>query len=318
MLWLKYHAKESQSIACCLGEKSYSIAAVKDNKKILFANHREFPNKLPGEMTQCLVEDVKRLQVVGEPCRIILAQELYQLLLMDALDLPEEELAKAFRWRLKGLVDYPLNDIAVDAFPIPLHGMVGQRKKVFVAVTPLSGLKAIVSMFETAYLEVSSIGIAELALRNLVALIATKPDTPVIVISLEEGGYQLQILYDNHLYLVRELTVSKAKNEQDPGAQELLLEIQRSMDYCLSELKLPEPKQILFTPGFYESKPLLQFLQQELSKEIRLLNLNDYLEAEPSLGFKEQQACFYSLGGAMTLNQVEQQEPEPVINEARN
>ena len=297
-------------IACCLGENSYSIVALQDNKKLLFNIFREFDEK-PEQMVRSFIEDVDRLKLVGSGCRVVLAPGQYQLLLMDALDVPEDDMAKALRWRLKGLVEYPLNDIALDVFVVPAHGVVGQRKKVFVAVTLLSALKKKLDMLEAAFLEVESVGIGEIALRNLLALVPGLQGEPVIAISLEKGLCQLQILHNNALYLVRELALNqKLIDENDPQAQNILLEIQRSIDYCLSELKLPEPKHIVFTPSFYQATSLLQLLRDELSKDIILLNLADYLEMEPPLTLKEQQDCFYGIGGALTYTADEPLEPD--------
>ncbi len=308
MFGLTLKSRTGKVVACCLGDNNYSIVAVQDNKKLLFSIWREFEDK-PELMAKSFIDDIERLKLIGARCRVVLAPGQYQLLLMDALDVPEDDMAKALRWRLKGLVEYPLNDVAVDAFVVPPHGVVGQRKKVFVAVTLLSVLKKKLDMMESAYLEVDSVGIGELALRNLLELVPNQQAEPVIAISLEKGLCQLQILYRNQLYLVRELAIDqKLIAENDPQSHDILLEIQRSVDYCLSELKLPEPKQIIFTPSFYHAENLMQFLRDELSKEVILLNLADYLEMDPPLTLKEQQDCFYSIGGALTFTEHEPEE----------
>jgi len=308
MFGLNLKARTGKTIACCLSERGYSLAAVKDNKKLIFNLSREFASK-PELMRKTFADDVAQLHIVGAQCRVILAPGQYQLLLMDALDVPEEEMVKALRWRLKGLVDYPLNDIAMDAFIVPPHGVVGQRRKVFVAVTLLSALKTKLAMLEAAYLTVSSIGIGELALANLLALMPKKPEAPLIVISLEQSLCQLQIIYSDKLYLVRQLPFNQSLiKEVGVMGEGVLLEIQRSIDYCLSELKLPEPQQIVFTPGFHEATDLLAFLRQELTKEIILLDIGNFLQMEPRLTLKEEQDSFYSIGGALTFSAQEQDE----------
>lgn len=300
MFGFKRQSPLDTSVAFCLGEKSYSVAAIKNNKEVIFSEYRSFKEKIPELLTKALTEDVERLKIVGQSCRLILAPRQYQLLLMDAPNVPEEEMVKALRWRLKGLVDYPLNDIALDVFLVPPHGVGGQRKKVFVAVTPLSHLKANLALFESAYLEVNTVSIAELALINLVT---SHQGMPVMLISREEAHYQMQILYEEQLYLVRELALTQEIiHEETPAAQNFLLEVQRSLDYCLSELKLPSPNQILFTPSFYQEEDLLKFLQRELGKDTKFIDLNHLLTMKAPLNLKDQMDVFFSIAGALEFN----------------
>lgn len=299
MLGVKGNSK-SQVLTCCLGEKSYSFSRVQDNYRLMLCERRELPEK--ELLAKAFADDVERLNLIGKSCKMILTPGQYQLLLMDAMEVSEEEMAKAIRWRLKGLVDYPLNDLAIDLFLVPPHGVVGQRKKVFVAAASLTELKAKVDLFESAYLQVNSIEISELALRNALSFLPDGNGAPIIAISFEEDVCKLLIIYDQNLYLIRDLGLTpEAAIANSPQSHNILLEIQRSIDYCLSELKLPEPQRIVFTPSFYEAGELLQFLRSELSKEIMLFDLSDYLEMDPRLELKEQKGCFYSIGGAISL-----------------
>ncbi|KTC64613.1 Uncharacterised protein (plasmid) [Legionella adelaidensis] len=302
MFGVSIKESKTQRFSCCLGESSYSLAAV-SNGKLLFCERQDFLNKPFDAMASSFASDIERLGFIGEDCHVVLSPGQYELLQLDALAVPESEMAKAFRWKLKGLIELPLNDIAVDTFSIPPHGVVGQRKKVFVAVTLLSELKNKLNMFESAYLHVPSVTIAQMALRNLLPLMPLKQSSPVIVISLEENICNLYIFLQNQLYLERQLALTKAiVNENGPKAQNILLEIQRSIDYCLSELKLPEPDQIIFTPGFFQASALLDFLKQELPKEIFLMDLRQYLQMDFPMGFEEQTSCLYSIGGALQFS----------------
>lgn len=308
MFGLKRKTANHATIACCLSELGYSLSAIRDNKTLAFSEQREFTEKQRSNIPKAFVDDANRLDLTGKHCRVILAPGLYQLLLMDALDVPEEEMAKALKWRLKGLVNHPLNDLAIDVFSVPPHGVVSTRKKVFLAATPLLALKTKLAMFEAAFMSVDTVDIAELAMRNIIALMphdAANPN-PLIVIGLETGRCQLQVFYNNNLYLVRELTQTlKQVNENGPEAQALLLEIQRSIDFCLSELKLPEPKTIAFTPSFYQANELMHFLKTELNKNLMQIDLADFLQMDPHLSLEQQKGSFYSIGGALLPPQTE-------------
>lgn len=291
-------------LACYLSESAYALLAIDNESRLIFVEHHDYELSAIEQMANDLAEDIAKHALYGIPCQLILAPCLYQLILMDALDVPENEMAKALRWRLKGLIDYPLNDIAVDAFIVPPHGVGLRRKKAFVAVTPLSLLQQKIAIFERCLLNIKAISIAELSLLSLLSQDQSLIDTPVLVISYDDGICQLHIYYQQQIYLERGLSIHKQSSRpEDYPPEEMLLEIQRSMDYCLGEFKLPEPRKIFFTPSFYKATALLDFLRQELKKEISLIDINQYL-FDSMLAEEVQAKLFYAVGAALMTEAI--------------
>jgi MSHA biogenesis protein MshI len=290
--------KSPQPLSCLLSDYGYSLVGLADNQHILFCEEHHFTEPSPTIIAHHLKEDVNKHHLVGRSCQVILAPNLYQLLLVDPPEVPENELSKALRWQLKGLVDYPLSDIVIDTFIVPPHGAGEKRKKAFVAVTLQSALINRVSILESCLLNVTAVSISELALSKLLSLepISTKPS---IVISYNDEGCQHLVYYMEDLYLLRTLPVDKTIIQPNSSAnQDMLLEIQRSIDYCLIELKLPEPKQIFFTPSFYKATDLFTYLQTELNKEVKLLDINSFFMSDP-IAPEIMEKVFYAIGGAL-------------------
>lgn len=151
------------------------------------------------------------------------------------------------------------------------------NEKAFVAVTLQSALLHKVSLMESCLLNITAVSISELALSKLLSLQPISTETPIIVISSNDENCQHHLYYMGDLYLFRTLPLNKTITQPHSSAnQDILLEIQRTIDYCLMELKLPEPKQI-FTPSFYKATALFTYLQAELNKEVRLLDINSFL-----------------------------------------
>ena len=300
--------QNTNQIAFFLGDSSYSMASMNADNQLLRHVSHTFTKKTIATMGDVLASDVAELHLTGQSCRLILAPNLYQLVLMDALNVPEAEMAKALKWNLKGLIEYPLDDIAMDAFLVPPHGVSNQQKKAFVAVTPLSKLREKLALFDAAYLSIAEVSIAALALKNLCTLIPDFNEGVSLVMSLDQDHCQLHVFYQNALYLVRALPVSATLLRDNPAHQEAtLLEIQRSTDYCLSALKLPEPRRICFTPEFHQATHLIEYLQKEQTKPVYLMDLNHLLPLKTPLGAAEQERLFYSIGGA--LHEVEETSP---------
>lgn len=312
MFEFKFNIKRSTQTAFCMTDTSYSVVTLGEDNRLLQHEYHDFTAKTTPILADSLIADAKRLHLIGQKCRLVLTPNQYQLVMMDALDVPEAEMAKALKWRLKGLIEYPLNDIAMDAFLVPPHGVAKQQKKAFVAVAPLSKLRAKLALFEAAYVEIVEVGITELALGKICSLIPLAYKAPIIVISLEAKNTQLHIFYNGELYLVRALQLPINFSDENPEhLHNTLLEIQRSVDYCMVALKLPEPQGIFFTPGFDKAKYLLAYLKQEQTKPVQLIDLNELLSLSEPLTPKDQQNIFYSVGGALTIPEV----TTPLINQ---
>lgn len=283
-----------------LDAKSYSMASVDEHRRVLFANTRAFKEKNDVLLEKSLAEDVERLKLIGEPCRVILTPGQYQLVLMDAPKVKDDEIAKAIKWQLKGQIDYPLNDIVLYILKVPPHGTGGQRKKIFVAITQRSQLTTRLSLLERVYLDVKSVHISEFSFVKLMSITPHDPQAPIMVVSRTDLSCQIHILFQNELFFVRDLQLTPGLILKDTTtAQGFLLELQRSFDYCQVELKLPELQQVFLTPSFYEEDGLLPYLNKELGKDVHSMDLNTLFTFERPMSMKEQADVFFSLSGSI-------------------
>lgn len=303
MLWPKKQMQPDLSIACTLSETGYSLAVTTQKKHVLFSQSRTFDDNTLASMAITLTNDVDRFNLTAQDCQLILLPGQYQLILMDALEVPEADMAKALRWSLKGLSDYDLDDVAIDAFMLPSTNGDSQ-KKTMVAITPQSILNKQCATLESAFLNVTTVSIAEMALKNLVTLMfpsTPEEDTPpLLVISLYGKIRKLHIFYNNMLYLVRALSPVGNPIDNEPAEMtNIILELERSIDYCVNKLNLTEPKQILFTPGFYQSVAFFKVIEETLTLTASIIDLNQYLEIEPALSLEDQHEVFYSITGAI-------------------
>ena len=309
MFWNKKQQEAAFSLGCCLGEDRYSLAAVKNNQELLFTQRRVFNQNTVHTLQKTLADDVKRLNLIAQACQLVLFPPQYQLILMDALKVPEEEMAQALRWSLKGLSDYDLDDVALDVFLVPAQQSDGAEKAV-VAITPLSALNDKRALFESVFLDVTRVSIAEMALKNLLMLMqsrqALEADVPTIVISACDTVYTLHIVYQEKFYLIRTLELKLVAKADDPNnLSSTLFELERSIEYCVTQLNLPEPKQLFFTPHFYWLDGVFQAIEEKLAINVGMINLADYLEMTPPLSLEEQAGVFFSIAGALRFNHNE-------------
>ena len=84
----------------------------------------------------------------GLPCIVSLHPADYQLLLVESPNVPEKELHNAMRWRLKDLLNYPVEHAVYDLFKVPDDAYRGRINMAYVAVAPMAAVKKLMSMVE--------------------------------------------------------------------------------------------------------------------------------------------------------------------------
>lgn len=158
----------------------------------------------------------------------------YQLLQVDApdnaKDLPHEELREAMRWRVKEMVDFPIETAGIDVIVLPPVG--SHSPQLWVVVANREALQSRVHLFQDSKISLEAIDIPELAQRNIAALFE-EPNRGLAVVAFDSKGGRLTITYQGELYTVRYLDVSGADlagAHAEAQFERVLLDIQRTLD----------------------------------------------------------------------------------------
>lgn len=179
---------------------------------------------------RALADTVNKLQLGGRQCNVVLPCGSYQLLLVEAPDVPDEELREALRWKVKDLASTPVEEAAIDVFRLPADANRSGKAMVYVVVSPLKQVVEIVEAVREAGLELNAIDIEELSLGNLVEL--KQDERGVAMVHLREGSGMLAIFRAGNLYLSRQFRLDyKGGLLDDLPGESLSLEVQRSLDY---------------------------------------------------------------------------------------
>lgn len=169
-------------------------------------------------------------------CTTLLDDADYRLLQIDSPAVPAEEKAQAVRWRLKDMVDFPVDNAAIGVLDIPLKdGGGGRQPTAFAIVAPASAVGARMRLFDEAKLGLDAIDVPEVAQRNVATLFEER-NRGLAFLHLGEHEGMLTITYGGELYLVRRIDVSgRALAEGDSERRQnlierLVLELQRTLD----------------------------------------------------------------------------------------
>lgn len=235
-------------------------------------------------------------------CNLVLDSSDYQLLLVEAPDVPEEEIRDAVRWRIKDLISIPVDKAAIDLFMLPADGSRGGKKMAYVVVAELSRIVERVDQIKEAGLTLISIDIAELALRNVAYL--KELDQPegrgVAIVRLVEGGGTVSLYRKGNLYLSRHFSLSYSGGLLDDiPIDSFILEVQRSLDYYERQMAQPPPS-VLFVCGenITEDK-ITKDIAYGMSVPVRYLDLTPVADPENLPDDTLMQACVVAIGGAL-------------------
>lgn len=220
-------------------------------------------------------------QLTGLPVVISLDTLDYQLHLVEAPKVADDELSDALRFRLRDLLPAGRDDLMVRGFRLPGDAYRGRMDMAFAAVVEKNVIRELVSWCRRQQLELAGITIPELSLLNLLA--EYEPESAVGVLRMDEGEGVIYLYREGALYVTRRLNIGvKAFAPADSGlsfaldtsasTDALALEVQRSLDYFDSQLGMGMVSQIwVLTPDGDDISATLPALEKAINTEVRPL-----------------------------------------------
>lgn len=240
-------------------------------------------------------------------CTMLLHPPEYQLLMVDAPNVPREELKAAIRWRVKDLLDYHIDDATMDVLDIPVDTDAPGRSHYMYAVAAKNDIvQEQIAHFERARIALQVIDIPETAQRNIAQLFETA-DRGVGMLTFDYAGGLFTLSFEGELYLARRLDLSwpqlaGAQEDRRQGYFERIgVEIQRSLDHFERQYRNITLSEILLGP-MPEDIGLLGFLGSQLYLPLRQIDLADALEfSGAQMGVDMQWQLLHVLGAALRV-----------------
>ncbi len=243
--------------------------------------------------------------------RLVLNPDEYQLHLVESPDVPDSELREAVRWRIRDLIDFPVDEAAIDVFDVPQQAGTGRETGkmmcVVVARNPVIAQKA--AMVNRSGGQLDVIDITDLALRNVLSL--TAADATGVALLFVEPAYSLILITgESTLYLSRRIWIGS--NElagiagRDPQSPEfrrvgdaLAMELLRSLEYYESHFSRPAVESLFVAPVGAAESALRSHLSQAIGVEVQNLDLNRLLETAEPLSEEQQARSLLAIGAAL-------------------
>lgn len=197
-----------------------------------------FCSWFPGQPDADALERIGRdLRIAHYRCTTLLGPREYQLLSVEAPNVPADELRTAIRWRLKDMLDFHVDDATIDVLDVPVEPNAASRThNMFAVAARNSVIRERMARLSDARIGVTVIDIPDMAQRNLAALIEPEGRGLAMLSFTHEGGL-LTVSYRGELYLSRRIDVSPAQLADDDLERRtatfdrITLELQRSLDH---------------------------------------------------------------------------------------
>ncbi len=240
------------------------------------------------------------------PCSVILSPDSYQLFQADLADLEGTDRRDAARWQIRESLDYPSVEAVVDVFDVAPFG--GDRKTLsYVVASPMTTLKTYVQLCKDSGVSLTTIDIPEFSLRNLCqCCVDDERGTALLWLGDAEG--MLAIVRDGQLYLARSFSVGMddlrpyADGDYEALTEQLdaiVLEIQRSFDFCESTFLLPMVSRLLIAQCGTEIPAVCHYLNEYLATRAESLVLSDLFEIPSNLVTSDLNHVLPGIGGAL-------------------
>lgn len=276
-----------------------------------------YAHGIGGERGQCTidrcgtqaVENDRQLERVAKEldfgrhqCLAVLPAADYQMLLVEAPNVPALELKTAVRWRIKDLLDYHVQDATIDVLDIPVEdGGTARPHSMYAIAARNEVIQGCIDRFSAVRIPLSVIDIAETAQRNIATLVEP-PDRGVALLYVGHTQSLLTVSFHGELYLTRriDLGLDQLDSAGGDGPNRLLLELQRSLDHLDRQFPFAAPGKVVLAPTPAETG-LRAHLAANLDLPVAELRLADVLRLAPGIALEGDSAwrLFHVIGAAL-------------------
>lgn len=262
-------------------------------------------NSNPGE---ALAKLAKEYSVARYQCSLVLGSGEYQLLSVDAPNVPPEELKTAIRWRLKDMLDFHVDDATIDVLDVPLDKNAPVRNHSMYVVAAKNQL---IQQRQAACLDaripLSVIDIPEMAQRNVSSLLESE-GRGIAFLSFDAEGGLLTVTFNGELYLSRRIDVPLSQLQQGGVEQRnacydrVTLELQRSLDHFDRQYHFITVAKMIMLPLGQEAAGLQQYLSGNLYipvEQFDCASVVDISKVRAVLTDENMHIYFMALGAAL-------------------
>lgn len=208
-------------------------------------------------------------------CCLVLDDKDYQIIVVEPPNVPEDEMVEAIRWKLKDLIQFSVNDVDIDVFIKP-ESAESNKNLADVVVVHKSIIDKKSQFVSDIGLQLMAIDIPEFAYRNY---LETTPyhDSNVALVSIKQGQGKLMVLQKGNVYFSRAFSIDyNGGLFDDVPESDVVLELQRSLDYYERQLKQTMPTTVVFVGENLIDDKITDTTKNNLNQEVFVESLKGF------------------------------------------
>ena len=232
------------------------------------------------------------------PVSTVLNAADYQVVLVEAPDVPPAELRAAMRWRLKDAIDFRVEEAVIDVFAVPSQQRGSQGRRMYA----VAARRGAVDLWGTALASLAAfdvVDVPEMCLRNLASCLPGVAGG-IAMLHFGETSATVILVRGPTFYFARQMDLRSTGMD----TSSIVLELQRSLDYYERHFDQPPITRIALSPGGPRAQVLAQELKRETGFEVTAVDLNSLLNCRSPVDADTQSACLMAVGAALREERV--------------
>lgn len=233
------------------------------------------------------------------PVCLVIPASHYQLYLVERPNVAENELTAALPFLVAEQLQQPVSELLLDYFQLPDVGR--QVGSLQVVAAEKQWLAPLCKVLQRHDVELQNIQPEEWLVRNLVLsqgapqlILSQQPGQELAVLIMQQG----KVYFSRKLRGYTRLAHYDLDDLQNGVLENLMLEIQRSMDYFEGQLRQPPIRDIQLLLPEHVNTALIPFLQQNGFEQVQAINLSGMMA---NLTEEERGDYWLALAGALEL-----------------
>jgi len=249
---------------------------------------------------------VRDLHLDRFACSTLLSPSEYQLLMVEAPNVPQAELKSAIRWRVKDMIDAHVDDTTIDVLDVPVDpGAAGRAHMMFAVAAQNEVIQQTVDRYIESQIPLSVIEIPETAQRNI-SVMFEEGARGVALLHLAANSSLLTISCRQELHFARRIDLGLdqfeqgAEGESNEGLNRLILELQRTLDHFDRQFRNISVTRLLVGPEPTDSG-IVAHLASGLEIQVESLRLADVIKFPPGVSIERdaEWRLFHLIGASL-------------------
>jgi len=230
-----------------------------------------------AEQVRVLTEWVGENRLGKGRCHCLMARHDVQILQLERPPVEDSELIEAVKWKIKDLLSFDVEEAVIEVFELPPTPK-NPRQQINAIVSSEPVVRSYIDRIARSGLELKVLDVQELVLRNLRRVMDFEEGRSLALLDFLDHDGLLTLYHGKDLYVARDfkiglLDIQSAGEDSESLYDQVLLELQRSMDYFESTYDLPLPRQLRMYPQNAATERMAKYMQNFVGFDVDFIEL---------------------------------------------